>query len=171
MENAILALTDAKLAKTKTPVSSVPETELLKNVPALQDIGTTENPPTVTLVPINALLVQTVTLVILVLQVETNQTVLAQKDKSKLAKNKEITNVMPDVMTQPVLIVTTNVPLAPKTNSLVTNVPETELMNQNVNVLMDIITLTPSIVQNVKTNVPPVKVNQMSVKHVLKEES
>lgn len=111
------------------------------------------------------------TLVLNVSQVEIVQTVLAQMDKSKPVKNKEITSVMLDVTTQPVLIVTSNVPLAPKINSIVTNVPETELTNQNVLALMDIITPTPSIVQNVKTNVPPVKVNQMSVKHVLKEES
>lgn len=65
----------------------MPETELLTNVSALPDIGTTEKPPTVTNVPLNALLAKTVTLVLLVLPVETNQTVLAQKDKSKPAKN------------------------------------------------------------------------------------
>lgn len=78
---------------------------------------------------------------------------------------------MQDVITQPVLIVTSNVPLAPKTNSIVTNVPETELMNQNVNVLMDIITLTPFSVLNVPTNVLPVQENQSTVPNVPKEES
>jgi hypothetical protein len=40
-DNAKNALTNAKLAKTKTPVSFVLETELLINVSALPDIGMT----------------------------------------------------------------------------------------------------------------------------------